>query len=81
MDAHIREIATENLLATIGLPFVAVVEKDGEWWVLQHSESGVFPQSRHPSARLAVARVMQLLHVGPVAPQTHPETACIEIAS
>lgn len=39
--------------------------------------SGVGPASSYPTLRKAASRLMQLLAVGPVAPQTWPEEACI----
>ena len=39
--------------------------------------AGVGPASTYPTLRKAAARLMQLLHVGPVAPQTWPEEVCI----
>lgn len=38
---------------------------------------GVGPTSSYSTLRKAAARLMQLFAVGPVAPQTWPETACI----
>lgn len=39
--------------------------------------AGVGPPSPYPTLRKAAARLMQLLHIGPVAPQTWPEEVCI----
>lgn len=39
--------------------------------------AGVGPGSSYPTLRKAAARLLQLLHVGPVAPQTWPESVCI----
>jgi hypothetical protein len=39
--------------------------------------AGVGPGSGYPTLRKAAARLLQLLHVGPVAPQTWPESVCI----
>lgn len=50
---------------------------DGEWIIHQWHNEGVAPQSSYPTKRLAAARLLQLLHIGPVAPQTHPEKICI----
>lgn len=38
---------------------------------------GVGPPTSYPTLRKAAARLLQILHVGPVAPQMHPEEACI----
>lgn len=77
MDEQTERIAAENLAAFVGKDVVAIVEEDGEWVVHQFSATGVAPISAYPSKRLAAARVLQLMHIGPVAPQTHPETAAI----
>lgn len=39
--------------------------------------SGVGPPSNYPTLRKAAARMLQLLGVGAVAPQTWPEEVCI----
>lgn len=39
--------------------------------------AGVSPASSYPTLRKAAARLLQLLHCGPVAPQTWPEEVCI----
>lgn len=77
MEEETKQIAAANLASFVGKDVLAIVEEDGEWVVHQFSETGVSPPSTYPSKRLAAARVLQLMHVGPVAPQTHPETAAI----
>lgn len=47
------------------------------WRVHEWTPDSVFPPIEYPTKRLAAARVLQLLQVGPVAPQTHPEEVCI----
>ena len=77
MDKEIAEIAEENRNAWAGKRLWAIVEEANGYIVHSHAPDGVSPSSRHGTKREAAARVMQLLHVGPVAPQTHPETAVI----
>ena len=77
MDKEIAEIAEENRNAWAGKRLWCVVEEADGYYVHSHAPDGVSPSSRHGTKREAVARLMQLLHVGPVAPQTHPETAVI----
>lgn len=77
METEIEEIARENLLTLLGKRFIAIEERDGEFVVRQHSEDSVCPQVSYPTARLAASRVLQLLGVGPVAPQSHPESVMI----
>lgn len=49
----------------------------GEMKVHQHSHNGVAPQSTYPTRRKAASRLLQLLGIGPVAPQDYPEKVCI----
>lgn len=56
---------------------VAISQKDGKFYVHKWDKDNVAPVSEYPSAREAAARILQLLHIGPVAPQTWPEMACI----
>jgi hypothetical protein len=37
----------------------------------------VYPHTQKATAREVVARLMQLMEIGPVAPQTYPERVCI----
>lgn len=77
MDDEIAEIARENRESWAGKEIIAIV-KDGDGYsVHQHTADSVAPSTSYPTARLAASRVLQLLHSGPVAPQMHPETACI----
>lgn len=76
--SEMHAIQSENLAAMVGKPLIAIVEDGGEWVVNQHAEDGsTFPPCRYQSKRAAAARMLQLLGIGPVAPQTHPERACI----
>lgn len=56
--------------------WIIVEEADGysmhEW-----SIDGVAPPSAYPTKRQVAARLLQLFHIGPVAPQTWPESVCI----
>ena len=55
-----------------------IIEVAGQNWIIhQFNSESVLPISMYPTARAAASRVLQLMHVGPVAPQTHPETACL----
>lgn len=56
--------------------WIITEEPDG-FWVHCHTEDGVAPPTRYPTKRLAASRILQLLGVGPVAPQDHPEEVCI----
>lgn len=60
-----------------------IEERGGEFIVHNWSGNdgqygaGVGPPSRYPTLRKAAARLLQLLQVGAVAPQTWPENVCI----
>jgi hypothetical protein len=71
-------IQREHFACWIGRKLWAIVEMpNGNFQVYEQSEDGVAPQSEYPTKRKAVARFMQLMRVGPVAPQTWPEEICI----
>jgi hypothetical protein len=58
--------------------FVVTKYSDGSWTLDQNDESGnVWPQVKKTTPRQVVARLMQLLEIGPVAPQITPEEVCI----
>lgn len=81
MDTEIREIARKTRDSWEGKNLVAIVEDGGLFQVHQHSAEGVAPMSGYLTARQAVARVLQLFKLGPVAPQTWPEEVCISSVS
>ena len=78
VDEEIEAIRWENLKRiTKARRTIMVVEIDGKFEVHDHSPTGIAPCSEYESKQKAAARVLQLLHIGPVAPQTWPEIACI----
>jgi hypothetical protein len=51
---------------------------DGRFTLVESDDQGnVWPTTEKATARLIVARLSQLLAIGPVAPQTTPEEVCI----
>lgn len=54
-----------------------VEERGADFIVHQWSPGGVAPTSTYPTLRKAASRLLQLFHIGPVAPQTWPEEVCI----
>lgn len=56
---------------------LTIEEKNGEWLVGQEEGENIWPTTSYPTARLAAARLLQLLDLGPVGPQMHPERVCI----
>lgn len=61
-----------------------LVERDDGTWTIEHYVHGEqkdssYPITYKPTAREAMSRVLQLLDLGPVAPQTHPERVGVEL--
>lgn len=56
--------------------WIIVEDADG-YSVHVHTIDGVAPPSTYPTKRLAASRLLQLLGIGPVGPQDHPESVCI----
>lgn len=54
-----------------------IVQDDSGFIVHVWTVDGVAPPTTYPTKRLAAARVLQLMGLGPVAPQDHPEEVCI----
>lgn len=53
-------------------------QSDGSFLVcLEDDKGNVWPSTVKPTARLAAARLLQLMNLGPVGPQTYPEQVCI----
>ena len=58
--------------------FIITERYDGTFTIAENTADGsVWPTTEKPNARAAIARLMQLLDIGPVAPQTIPENICI----
>jgi hypothetical protein len=47
---------------------------DGRWMIEERNGASIYPSTLKPNAREMIARLMQLANVGPVAPQTTPES-------
>jgi len=58
-----------------------IVECREGWALTQTHGENVWPTTVKGTARELIARLMQLMKVGPVAPQTEPETVVIEMPS
>lgn len=56
---------------------ITVTDTGAGFVIDEETPDSVMPQTHKATAREAIARVMQLLQVGPVAPQTWPEEVCI----
>jgi len=78
VDDEVEFIRSENLSRIAKAHrTLMVVEIDGCFEVHDHTPTGVSPVSVYQSKQKAAARLLQLLKIGPVAPQTWPEVACI----
>lgn len=73
----IDEIKSEHYEKNRSKPIFAIVQDGDELGVYQQTKDSVAPYIKYPTSRLAAARVLQLLGLGPVAPQDHPEQVCI----
>lgn len=63
---------------TVRLEWLITQHDDGHFTLEQSDDRGnVWPPTEKATARLIVARLSQLLEIGPVAPQTTPESVCI----
>jgi hypothetical protein len=71
------DIKAEIFNAIRGANTVMIVETADGYAVHQWTPDSVFPAITYPTKRLAAARTLQLLGLGPVGPQTHPERVCI----
>jgi hypothetical protein len=87
-EEEVSQIKLDTFESFKGSRRVWIVEERGADFIVhawlgneaQHGP-GVAPTSSYPTLRKAVARLMQLFAVGPVAPQTWPEEACIGTVS
>lgn len=62
----------------VGRTVWAIIEMpDGNFQVYNQQADGVGPPTEYPTRRKAVARLLQLLGTGAVAPQTWPEEICV----
>lgn len=57
--------------------WIIVEEGDGTYSIHEHMTDGVAPPTVKPNKREVAARLLQLLQVGPIAPQDFPEEVCI----
>lgn len=74
----INEIKSEHYESNREKTIVAIVqEDDGVFGIFYQTQKSVSPYIKYANARLAAARALQLLGLGPVAPQDHPEEIVI----
>lgn len=77
MDAELTRCKDEQAARLRDKRVIAIVETDGKFVVEQWSDDSVWPTHDYPTKQKAAARVLQLLGIGPVAPQTWPEETCL----
>jgi len=76
--SELDDMQREHFASWVGREVWAIIEtSDGQFQVYHQTADGVAPPSEYPTKRKAVARLLQLIRTGPVAPQTWPERACI----
>lgn len=56
---------------------IIVMELDGTYIIHQHTKDSVYCPTEKKTAREVASRLLQLLNVGPVAPQDWPEEICV----
>lgn len=77
-EEEIAQMKAEHFETLTTSRTVWIIEERGaDFIVHQWNDGGIAPQSAYPTLRKAAARLLQLLHVGAVAPQTWPEDVCI----
>jgi hypothetical protein len=59
--------------------WIIVEEGDGTYSIHEHMVDGVAPPTVKPNKREVAARLLQLLQIGPVAPQDYPEEVCVGV--
>lgn len=87
-DEEIADIKRETFDRLKVSRRVWIIEENGadfmvHQWSGLNSEygPGVAPQSNYPTLRRAASRLLQIMHTGPIAPQTWPEEVCIGAVS
>ncbi len=73
-EDEIAKIKAEHFATFKDSRRVWIIEERGADFIVHNwSPGGVGPTSSYPTLRKAGARLLQLLHIGAVAPQTWPE--------
>jgi len=74
----LEEIKDNNYEFFRNSPIIVIQEmSDGTFTLHRWSKESVFPTHEYKTAREAVSRILQLLSIGPVAPQIRTEETCI----
>lgn len=77
-DEEIERIRSESFKRIASADrTIMIVNIDGVYEVHMHTPDGIAPPSSYPTKQRAASRVLQLLNIGPVAPQTWPEEVLI----
>lgn len=74
----VSAIKQEVLTTFVGRPMWAIIDlPNGMYGVYSHNDQSVGPVIEYNTRRQAAARLLQLMELGPVAPQTWPESICV----
>lgn len=75
---YVSELQAEfNALCRDKRRWIIVEEPDGKYSVTDLMKDGIGPCILKPGKREAAARLLQLMALGPVAPQDWPEEICV----
>lgn len=77
LDEELKRCKDEQAERLRDKRVIAIAEVNGEFVVERWSSDSVWPTMEYPTRQKAAARVLQLLGIGPVSPQTWPERHCI----
>ena len=80
-DPEVEQFKAERFEQIKGSKCYVIEQAGPDWVVHQWTADSIMPISVYKTPRLAASRVLQLLHIGPVAPQDHPETIGIDLAA
>ena len=76
--AYVSELQDEyNAHARDNRRWLIMEEPDGRYSIVDMSKDGIGPKIIKSDKRGVAARLLQLLDLGPVAPQDYPEEICV----
>lgn len=77
LDPEIEQMADAHWEIGRGLHRYLIIEFADGWALREFTHDSVMPPVLYPTKRRLIARLMQLMGTGPVAPQTWPEEHCV----
>lgn len=79
-EEETAKIKAEQFAVFKDSPHVWIIEERAADFIIHSwAPGGVGPTSSYPTLRKAASRLLQLLNIGPVAPQTWPEEVYIQL--